>query len=220
VAIVLPAVWLAAAALIGRLPSRALQIATVVTICSYNLANGLAREYVQTEVPLDRAMADIFQSQPQSAVRTYFDLRTVTDNVFYRPLAAYNACMAAGLRPTPEEFRTGKTWPYQWGRVAAEFKNRCIYNPTISPAQIHDDMADHPDVTRVITWQAAMPGLNYSWFGDPVTTGLGDGWVVVSDERIVVHYYWSWSNEWVFRRREFQRKSPAGSKLSSSNLLE
>jgi len=210
VAMVLPAVWLAAAALISRLPTRALQIAAVLTICSYNLANGLARQYEQTEVPLDRAMADVFQSQPNSDARTYFDLRFLTNNAFYQPLATYNACIAAGLRPTPAEFRNGKTWPFQWGRVAAEFKNRCIYNPTISAAQLHDDMAANPQVTRVITWQVSLPGnMSISWLGDPVTRGLGPGWTPIADDQIIVYYYWNWSQEWLFRRREFHRTPPA-----------
>jgi Dolichyl-phosphate-mannose-protein mannosyltransferase len=206
VAVVLPAVWLAAAALIGRLPTRALQIAAVVMICSYNLANGLAREYIQTEVPLDRAMADIYLSQPHSQVRTYFDLRKLTDNVYYRPLAAFNACMAAGLRPTPTEFRTGITWPYQWGSVAGQFKSRCIYNPTISAEQIRDDMAARPEVKRVIVWEIVGSSF-FGWSaGDPAASGLGDGWTVASDEQIVTHSYWSWQDEWVLRRREFHRK--------------
>jgi len=207
VAVVLPAVWLAAAAVIARLPTRALRVAAVITICSYNLANGLARQYIPTEVPLDRVMADVFQSQPRSDVRTYFDLRTMIDNPFYRPLAAYNACMAAGLRPTPEEFRTGNTWPYRWGRVAGEFRNLCIYNPSISSGKIHYDMAGGPEVTRVIVWDIVGPRF-FAWsFGDPAASGLGDGWLLASDDQIITYSYWTWDERWVLRRREFHRKS-------------
>jgi 4-amino-4-deoxy-L-arabinose transferase-like glycosyltransferase len=207
VALVMPAVWLAAAALISRLPTRVLQCAAVLMICSFNLANGLAREYVQTEVPLDHALADIYQSQPHSNVRTYFDLRTVFENIYYRPLAAYNACLAARLNPTPAEFRDGKTWPYQWGSFVAVFKNSCIYNPTISAEAIRAEMAAHPEVDRVIIWEIARPAIvGFSW-GDPAIGGLGDGWVAVSDEHIISHWYWTWADQWNFHRREFQRKS-------------
>jgi hypothetical protein len=204
---VLPAVWLCAAALVSRLPTRLLRIAVVLMICSYNLANGLARDYVQTEVPLDRAMADVYQAQPDSNLRTYFDLRSVIDNVYYRPLAAYQACMAAQLRPTPAEFRTGRTWPYQWGRVAAEFKNSCVYNPSIDARAIRRDMAANPKVSRVIVWEVVRSGLPDWQFGDAAVEGLGNGWSVASDEKITVHWYWTWADEWVFHRREFQRKS-------------
>jgi len=140
-------------------------------------------------------------------VRTYFDLHTIINNVYYRPLAAYSACMAGGLRPTPAEFRTGNTWPYQWGSVADEFKNRCIYNPSISPEKMRADMAASPQVTRVIVWETVGPGL-FGWrFGDRAASVLGDGWLVTSDERIVTHSYWNWEEEWVLRRREFRRKS-------------
>jgi Dolichyl-phosphate-mannose-protein mannosyltransferase len=207
VAIVLPAVWLAAAALIARLPTRALRVAAVIMICSYNLANGLARQYISTEVPLDRVMTDVFQSQPHSNVRTYFDLRPIIDNPFYRPLAAYNACMAAGMRPSPEEFRVGNTWPYRWGKVAGEFRNLCLYNPSISSEKIHKDTATRPGVTRVIVWDIVGPRF-FSWsFGDPVMSGLGDDWLVASDERIVTYSYWTWEERWDLRRREFYRRS-------------
>ncbi|MGD0461804.1 MAG: glycosyltransferase family 39 protein [Tepidisphaeraceae bacterium] len=208
VAIVLPAVWLAAAALIARLPNRFVRVAAVLMICSYNLANGLARQYIQQEIPLDRAMADMFQSQPHSDVRTYFELHALMDNIFYRPLASYSACMVAGLRPTPAEFRTGNTWPFQWGRVAAEFKNHCIYNPSISSEQLRHDIAASPQVTRVIVWEIdAWPRLSVWPIGEVAADGLGDGWVLASDERIVAHSYWTWRDEWVLRRREFHRKS-------------
>jgi hypothetical protein len=206
VAIVWPAVWLAAAALISRLPTRALQCAAVAMICSFNLANALAREYIQTEVPLDRALADIYRSQPNSDVRTYFDLRTIFDNIYYRPLAAYNACLAARLKPTPLEFRTGNTWPYQWGRVAVEFKDRCIYNPSISADKIRADMAANPGVDRVIVWELAHPNLPGFLFPDPAARGLGKGWHVISDEQIVTHWYWTWEDVFTFHRREFARK--------------
>jgi hypothetical protein len=209
VAIVLPAVWLAAAALIGRLPNSFVRLAAVLIICSYNLANGLAREYIPTEVPLDRVMSDVFQSQPHSNVRTYFSLRAVTNNVFHRPLAEYSACMAAGLRPTPADFRTGNTWPFRWGRVADDFKSRCIYNSSSSTQQIHGDMISHPEVTSVIVWEIAQSGL-LSWIsGDSAARAPGDGWFVVSDEYIASHSYWDWQDGWVFRRREFHRKSSA-----------
>jgi hypothetical protein len=205
VAIVWPAVWLAAAALISRLPTRAIQCAAVVMICSYNVANGLAREYVQTEVPFDRVLADVYQSQPNSNVRTYFDLRSLFDNIYYRPLAAYNACLAARLNPTPKEFRTGNVWPYQWGPIVVEFKNRCIYNPSVSAEKIRTDMAVSPQVNRVIVWEMAHPNLPGFLFPDSAARGLGQGWHVVSDEAIVTHWYWTWADVWSMRRREFVR---------------
>jgi hypothetical protein len=205
----MPAVWLAAAALIARLPTRALQIAAVLMICSYNLANGLAREYVQTELPLDRALADVYKSQPQSNTRTYFDLRLIFDNIYYRPAAAYNAALAARLNPAPAEFRAGNTWPYQWGSFVAQFKRRCIYNPSINSTQIRRDMAAHPEVTRVIVWDVMPPEFALWGFGDPAAAGLGDGWLLASDQKITAHWYWTWADEFVFRRREFQRKSAA-----------
>ena len=104
--------------LVGRLPTPVLRIGAVLMICSYNLTNGLAREYASSEVPLDRVTADIYRSQPHSETRTYFEMHELFDDTMYRPLALYNACMAARLEPTPAEFRVGSSWPFEYGEAA------------------------------------------------------------------------------------------------------
>jgi hypothetical protein len=70
-------------------------------------------------------------------------------------------------------------------------------------------MISHPEVTSVIVWEIAQSGL-LSWIsGDSAARAPGDGWFVVSDEYIASHSYWDWQDGWVFRRREFHRKSSA-----------
>jgi hypothetical protein len=205
VAVVWPAVWLAAAALVARLPTPVLRVAAVLMICSYNLANGLAREYASTEVPLDRVLADIFQSQPHSQTRTYFEMHALTDSTYYRPLVLYNAVMAARLEPTPAEFRVGNSWPFQYGLAATQFRSRCIYNSSISSEKIRDDLAANPEVSRVIVWEVSRIGW-WSWPDEEAANaGLTGRWSKKSDEITISHWYFDWHNEWMFRRREFLR---------------
>jgi hypothetical protein len=209
VAVVWPAVWLAAAALIARLPTPVLRVAAVLMICSYNLFNGLAREYASTEVPLDRVLADIYQSQPHSQTRTYFEMHVLTDSTYYRPLVLYNAVMAARLEPTPAEFRVGSSWPFQYGLAATQFRSRCIYNSSISTEKIHDDLAANPEISRVIVWEVSRTGW-WSWPDEEAAkAGLTGRWAKKSDDLTISHWYFDWHNEWIFRRREFQRQ-PAG----------
>ncbi len=207
VAIVWPAVWLAAAALIARLPTRVLRIAAVLMICSYNLANGLAREYATSEVPLDRVLADIYQSQPHSETRTYFDMQMLFDSTFYRPLALYNACIAARLEPTPAEFRVGNSWPFQYGPAAMQFRSRCIYNSSISTEQIRSDLLANPEISRVIVWEVTRMSFWSSSSEDAAKSAMTGQWKLKSDEQIVTHWNWDWHNEWTLRRQEFQKNS-------------
>jgi hypothetical protein len=208
VAIVMPAVWLAAAALVARLPTRVLRIAVVAMICSYNLANGLAREYASSEAPLDRVTADIYQSQPDSPTRTYFDMSQVFSNTFYRPLALYNACIAAKIEPAPAEFRVGASWPFEYGSAAEIFKSRCIYNNSISSDQVKSDVTKNPEISRVIIWETDRNG-SWSDFGsdaaDPTRVGLNNKWTIVSNEEIICRWNWDWTDRWWFRRREFRK---------------
>lgn len=206
VAIVWPAVWLAAAALVARLPTPVLRIAAVLMICFYNLTNGLAREYASTEVPLDRVLADVYQSQPHSQTRTYFEMHVLTDSTYYRPLVLYNAVMAARLELTPAEFRVGSSWPFQYGSAATQFRRRCIYNSSISTDKIRGDLAGNPEISRVIVWEVTRMGL-WSWPDEEAANaGLTGRWAKKSDELIISHWYFDWHNEWIFRRREFQRE--------------
>jgi hypothetical protein len=206
VAVVLPAVWLAAAALVSRLPTPVLRIGAVLMICSYNLVNGLAREYASSEVPLDRVAADIYRSQPHSDTRTYFEMHALFDNTRYRPLALYNACIVARLEPTPAEFRVGSSWPFQYGVAAMQFRSRCIYNPSISTKKIHDDLARNPEISRVIVWEVSRPGGSQWWPDEEAATaGMAGRWALKSDEHIISRWNWDWHDDWYFRRREFVR---------------
>jgi len=178
-------------------------------ICSYNLVNGLAREYASTEVPLDRVVADIYRSHPHSDTRTYFEMHELFDNTLYRPLALYNACIVARLQPIPAEFRVGSSWPFEYGVAATQFKSRCIYNSSISTEQIRDDLAANPEISRVIVWEVSRLGM-WSWPDDEAAkAGLTGRWALKSDEQIVSHWNWTWRSDWILRRREFQR-NPAG----------
>ena len=129
----------------------------------------------------------------------------IFNSTFIKPSALYNACIAARLEPSPAEFRVGPSWPFQYGSIAKQFKNRCIYNSSISAEKIRADVASDPQITRIIVWET---GSGRSWLGlnASADTGLEKPWVVKSDEHVVSYWYWDWTPELELHRREFVRQ--------------
>jgi hypothetical protein len=212
IGIIWPAVWIAAAALMMRLPTRPFRIIAILAIILPNLANGIARFTMQTQVPYDRLFADVWAAKTGAPVRTYFDLSEVffatpgfPTYPYWRPEAAYNACLAGRIATNPVEFRTGKAWPFEYGPVLVKFTGPLVYRPTVSPANIADDLRQSPpEVHRAIVWSVSRtlePSMQ------ELKEQLGAAWRPVSDETIDVWYNWTWSQRMTFHRREFQRGS-------------
>jgi 4-amino-4-deoxy-L-arabinose transferase-like glycosyltransferase len=203
VAIVWPAVWLAAAALVCRLPTKIFRAAAVLLTCGLNVANALGREYVPTSMPFDQIFADVYSAQPHSGLRTYTDLKMIYNNFFARPQAAYYSCLTARLDPSPKEFRSGFTWPFRYGTIEDVFKSRCIYTPYISPEAMDRDLDAHREVGRVIIWDL-LPDTDEWWRHPPAEAPPGDKWKLESEKEIRTHWYWDWHDQWgIFRRRVF-----------------
>jgi hypothetical protein len=193
-----------------RLPTRPFRIIAILAIILPNLANGIARFTVQTQVPYDRLFADVWAAKPGAPLRTYFDLSEgfwaipgFPSNPYWRPEAAYNACLAGRIATTPVELRTGKAWPFEYGPVIAKFTSPLVYRPTISPVEIAADLRQSPpQVHRAIVWTVSRA---FEPTTQELQQQLGDAWRPVSDETINVWYYWIWSSRMTFHRREFQR---------------
>ena len=211
IGVVLPAVWIAAAALVMRLPTRPLRIAAVILIIAPNLANGIARFNAQTQVPYDRVFIDVWLAKPGSNVRTYFDLEGQVfgasgfpKQAYWRPEAAYNAALAGRLATTPPEFRAGKDWPFVYGPFVERFAKWVEYRPYTSAASIHSDL--NPTVDRVIVWNI---DRMFQTTAADYQRQLGPTWRTTSDESIGVWWFWNWTQQLSFHRCEFTRVAPA-----------
>jgi hypothetical protein len=214
IGIVWPAIWIAAAALILRLPTRPLRILAILFITAANLTNGVARYLVQTQVPYDRVFADIWLAQPGAKVRTYFDLNGTSFfgeaglpvSEYWRPMVAYNANLAARHSTNPTDFRTGKTWPFNYGPMMTWFESAVVYRPYTDSDQIKADVSNSPGIQRIIIWKMET--------GMPIPAAqtqkqLGPQWQLIHDEQINQYWYWTWQIRPSFRRLEFARVSTA-----------
>jgi hypothetical protein len=151
-------------------------------------------------------MSDVYRAQPSSNLRTFTDLRIVLNNYFARPQAAYYACQTARLHPTPADFRTGNEWPFVYGPIAKVFRNRCVYTPYVSQAQMDQELNTHPEVTRVIIWDLESNGRDW-WLQSLAPPPSANHWVLHSQQEIPSYWYWTWEIRWgTLRRREFWKK--------------
>ena len=210
VGIVWPAVWIGVAGLIARVPIRAVRWVAIVGICGVNLVNGIARSVEQTQVPYDRALADVWLSQPGSGTRTYFDLNEgvisfvsgggMPSGAYWKPIAAYDACLAGRIKTTPGDFRVGKTWPFEYGAVMQRFESAVVYRPYTDGNEIVEDVRKTPEVRRVIVWETTH---NEGAETDGLARRLGAGWGLAHEDVVQVWWYWDWSPRSMFRRREF-----------------
>jgi hypothetical protein len=114
-----------------------------------------------------------------------------------------------GMMPLPaREFRN-------MGRGPAGFFFE--FQRNTNPQFVARDVARHPQVDRVIVWDASPPA-NFN-LPDPLIRRLGKGWNLVSDERFEVLDHWRWLKIATFRRREYRRRVASGA-ASDYNFLD
>jgi hypothetical protein len=164
-------------------------------------------------VPYDLALADVWLAQPGSGTRTYFDLNEgvisfmsgggMPTGAYWRPIAAYNAVLAGRIATSPGDFRVGKTWPFEYGKVMERFEAGVVYRPFVGVNEIVEDVKKTPGVNRVIVWETThQDGAETDGLGER----LGAGWKLAHENVAQVWWYWDWSPRSEFRRREFDRK--------------
>jgi hypothetical protein len=210
--VIWPAVWIAAAGLIVRLPTRPVRWTAVGLIVAANLTNGIARSVAQTQVPYDQVFADAWLSQPGAPVRMYFDLNGgmagffsaggVPAGNYWRPMASYNAAVAGRMQTNPEDFRSGKTWPFEYGPMIERFEKAIVYRPYVAAGDVAADVSKSPELKRVIIWQRTGSAEPSS---DRLLAMLGGKWRLVHENVVHQYWYWTWRPQEYFRRREFVR---------------
>jgi hypothetical protein len=208
IGIVWPAIWIAAAALVMRLPTLPVRILVVALIVSANLANGIARFTAQTQVPYDRVFADVWSARPGTSVRTFFNLSErlfggdgLPMSVYWRPMVAYNACLAARMETSPADFRTGKVWPFEYGPMLNRFQDAVVYRPATTPNAVATEIAKSPEVRTIIVWDIT----GFAQDSEQYLSRLGPQWHLVSDQSITAWWYWTWQHRFSFRRQQFER---------------
>jgi hypothetical protein len=200
-----PAVAIAVAALLLRLPTRPLRWAAVALLVGVNLAVYSARLFGGTEPPTDRMARDLVDSQPADAtVRMYYDVSASRGGppgggMLYTLPGSYYLTIYSGKPTNPQEFLTG----FMGGRVASKFKR---WNVSILPLApyVFNDAKKTPGLTRLIVWEDFTPKQPVPG-DDPVLQRLGDPWKRADEQLFYVRDHWTWRNLLTLRRRVYER---------------
>ncbi len=226
-----PAVCVGVAALMMRIPTRALRASAIAVLLSANLVNAGARVLGDSEPPIDRVAADIWDGQvsyeitspdgpatkkptksppPARHTRTFTEMLGGGGHPGYGSLldaqGRYYLAVLAEQRPRWWEFR-----PQPSFRVGEDFMGQFRFLPA-DPGAIQQEVVSVENtpgrVDRVIVWYrwgfSDPPPLKGPWL-DPVLGALGPGWKRANVEDFYIRQHWSWREVGSCRRIEYLR---------------
>ncbi len=209
--IVWPALAVALAWLIMRLPGRPLRAGVIVALLGVNLGLAGARIMLDTEPRFDLMTADIWDAsdEPDRVAAYFFNghgggawrnaggLRGYPGSYY---LAAHKQ-----IRPTPLEMRGG--WIYGTRRRGNRVPERLTHQPpAIHFRTLPTQLQQKPDLQRLVVWTQYRPGEKPDTRGNPLLQEtIGAQWQLKSDAfyRVISHKTWEQRN-W-HRRRVFER---------------
>lgn len=203
VGFVWPAIGLAVATLLTRLPTRPLRYIAIAVVLGINLAQAYARVFVGNEPPVDRVAADVRADQSDDTTLTFVAPMRVTEHVFF-----------TGAPGTAHIFNFGGGYYLSLGNPEVDrFEQivrsnmRRMYNLRASakPQYIRRTLRQHPDATRIIVWEQLDLDPTPDQAADPIGEMLGESWSRVSEEIYHVRFYWTWGDLYDYRRREYER---------------
>ncbi len=196
--IICPAVLLAMAGLLMRLPTRPLRWGAIGLVLALNLTQGWARVLIDTEPPHDRVARDIIADHADPTTRTVFNV--------------------------PGNGGTTRAWHINWttdyyiavytryrpgarGLQARDIQQtyKAVYN--LSPEALREALAPHPAVHRLIVWEHFGPDTPRDALGgnDPYLDALGNPWRVEAVQRFNQHQFWNWRWLGWYRRTVYVR---------------
>ncbi len=202
-----PAVGIACAALLMRLPTRAVRIGSIIFVLAVNLGAGAMRFFVGTEPPIDQLAHDIWLSQdPKATVRT-FDLITDGDIAYAGTAIRSEPRMATGRYYLEMESDRQPMSPDIFSQSPFDqYKLRA--NPDLG--WFKKTIASSPQVKDIIIWTMLYPqqdaGMPHDPAYDPHGKILGPKWKLKSEDISTVRNDWDWRERWKWVRREYVRK--------------
>jgi len=210
--IVWPAVALAFAWLVMRLPGWPTRAAVLGVFLAFNLGSGVARITLDTEPRLDLMAADIWSANDQpDAFAVYFfnghggkSWRNAARLQHWT--GSYYLCNHKQIRPSPHEVRG--SWIYGGNRRDINQVPKRLDNP---PADIHfnqlpQQLGGQPDLERLVIWTHYRAGPRPDTSGNTaLEDALGPRWQLVDDQFFSQWRHKQWSRGNWTRRREFVR---------------
>jgi len=193
----LPAVFVATAALLARIPFRPLRWACVGALLAVNLVQGQARIWAGNEPPVNDVAADVWTTPADGSNRVYVDLPDVPGGPGFGELTQ----------------GVGRYYAVVWTRGAITHDPVSFFHQKRPPIPSHVEegyvaassvaaAARDARVERIVVWTHVDPRQPNP---DEVKPALGDAWTLAADRRYRVRIYWTWRelNDWY--RREYVR---------------
>jgi hypothetical protein len=198
-----PALAIAAATLLMRLPTRPLRVFAIGFLVVANLVQ-FANRVLASEPPTDQLAREVIASQgPQNPQRVYVQPRFgVWENSFepgrgwYDTISfRYYLSEMTGMKTTPLEVRLG-------GPLYQKRFTPWVYP---SPMSVATNVSRNPQLRRVITWERIDPGKPDLNATDRLEPLLGAEWKRVSERVRPARDHWTWRELYTLRRREYVR---------------
>jgi 4-amino-4-deoxy-L-arabinose transferase-like glycosyltransferase len=189
-----PAIALATAAIIMRLPTRPVRAAAIFFLLAINLAFGAARVFGGTEPPVDRMAVDAFAGQDfRGSVATYVDVRrgdpTPAGGTLMTNCGKYYLQMLAWRQPMTPDLFMGSL---------ADFRLRRGSDPRAIAQEINRSRRTN----RLIVWDEIPSEI----LAQTDTLGpMLKGWTLIHEDWYRVQEFWDFTNRGTFRRREYVR---------------
>jgi hypothetical protein len=212
-----PALAIAVISLLMRLPGWPVRWLAVLALCGLNAFVGYQRVYGDTEPPVDRIAAEVAESaQPGSTVRTYVQ----------------NAEPGGGPGNGAMGNLIGRYYllndrtDLSPGTIGREYqKNVPPINWFDNGIAVANDLRQMPRIRSVIVWKPVWrlrptePDQNIlrpaADEPDFILKKLGPDWRKVADECVPIRYHWSWSEMYLYRRREYLRVTQAETQVET-----
>jgi hypothetical protein len=204
-----PALAIAAAALLMRLPTRWFRVTALVVLLGINATNAVLHMTAGTWPPHPRMFGDVAESRDsqgrtriilstldpaRSGRRRWFD---ASNYGHYGDIGRYYACIYLGLNVTPTEFRTGE--------VVAQYRD--YLGDLVMPAEIPGVMQSTPSADRLIVWERYFEKFDQPESlpaDDDIVRAIGEVWTQARPAEIYrLKSWYDWGDMGWARRREF-----------------
>lgn len=209
--VIWPAVGIAVAMLLRRLPTRPFRWAAIAVVLGINLTQGIARVWLSPEPPIDLVARDIADAQdPKATTRTYCP--PIGGGLGAPPGTAtihgwvgkFYLCVDMSRQLTPLEFRR---------QSLSNFFDIRPYNGPYSVAEARNQSR----IKTVVVWERFTFGQLDT--KDRLLPLMGSQWKLESEQVYPTWNFWKWQRLHAYRRRCYVRqevsapsaKSPATS---------
>jgi 4-amino-4-deoxy-L-arabinose transferase-like glycosyltransferase len=194
-----PALAIAMAVLVMRLPTAPLRIAALSLIVSANLVQYAVRVFVRVEPPTPIMAKDILDSaRDRLHSRTYYGLRNPHlfghSNQFVSPSGQYYLFILSGEPVTPRTFNA------QYDKLFPFFKPFPMLRMAVAMG-----VSQSPDLRRIVIWDEVEPDAEQP-DKDELLGALGSGWHRVAQEHFSHIDRWTWARRPGTRRSVYEKK--------------